>query len=46
MMVGVVLVWTIDDARMAKKAINLGARWVATNAPRRLVNEFPPANPQ
>ena len=40
-----VLVWTIDDARTAKKAINLGARWVATNAPRRLTNEFPPSNP-
>ena len=40
-----VLVWTIDDARTAKMAINLGARWVATNAPRRLTNEFPPANP-
>ena len=40
-----VLVWTIDDARTAKKAINLGARWVATNVPRRLTNEFPPANP-
>ena len=40
-----VLIWTIDNARTAKKAINLGARWVATNVPRRLVSEFPPANP-
>ena len=38
-------VWTIDDARTAKKAINLGARWVTTNVPRRLANELPPANP-
>lgn len=38
-------IWTIDDARTAKKAINLGARWVTTNAPRRLANELPPANP-
>ncbi len=38
-------VWTIDDVRTAKKAINLGARWVTTNAPRRLTNELPPANP-
>ena len=38
-------IWTIDDARTAKKAINLGARWVTTNAPRRLTNELPPANP-
>ena len=38
-------VWTIDDVRAAKKAINLGARWVTTNAPRRLSNELPPANP-
>ena len=38
-------VWTIDDVRTAKKAINLGARWVTTNAPRRLSNELPPANP-
>ena len=38
-------VWTIDNVRTAKKAINLGARWVTTNAPRRLSNELPPANP-
>ena len=38
-------VWTIDDVRTAKKAINNGARWVTTNAPRRLANELPPANP-
>ena len=38
-------IWTIDDARTAKKAINLGARWVTTNVPRRLTNELPPANP-
>ena len=38
-------VWTIDDVRAAKKAINFGARWVTTNAPRRLTNELPPANP-
>ena len=38
-------VWTIDDARTAKKAINLGARWVTTNVPRRLTSELPPANP-
>ena len=38
-------VWTIDNVRTAKKAINLGARWVTTNVPRRLANELPPANP-
>ena len=38
-------VWTIDDVRTAKKAINLGARWVTTNVPRRLTSELPPANP-
>ena len=38
-------VWTLNDVRTAKKAINYGARWVSTDAPRRLANEFPPANP-
>ena len=35
----------LSIVRTAKKTINLGASWVATNAPRRLTNEFPPANP-
>lgn len=38
-------VWTLDDARTLKKAVNNGARWVTTNSPRRMAEELPPANP-
>ena len=38
-------VWTLDDVRTLKKAVNYGARWVTTNVPRRMSEELPPANP-